>query len=70
MARDLAAIKKAADARGVGIRVVIFDNQFQPLLLATPTGKTLVKQLNFAVRKPSVRHDGRYHIDSIIPCEN
>jgi penicillin-insensitive murein DD-endopeptidase len=69
MAQHLIAIKKAADTAGVGIRMVIFDNQLQQLLFADPTGKKLVGLLPFSVKKPWVRHDEHYHIDFVIPCK-
>lgn len=68
MALHLIALKKAADAEGIGIRVVIFDNQLQNLLFADDTGKKLPKLLPFSVKKPWVRHDEHYHIDFVIPC--
>jgi penicillin-insensitive murein DD-endopeptidase len=68
MANHLRAIKQAADQLGVGIRVVIFDNEFQKQLMATPTGKTLPSILTFSTKKPWVRHDEHYHIDFVIPC--
>ncbi len=70
MAMHLFAIKKAADAAGVGIRMVIFDNQLQKRLFADPTGKKLVGLMPFSVQKPWVRHDEHYHIDFVVPCKN
>ncbi len=68
MARHLIAIKQAADKRGVGITVVIFDNGFQKKLFSTPTGKLLPTLMPFSVKKPWVRHDEHYHIDFNVPC--
>lgn len=68
MAEHLLALRRAADKHSVGIRVVIFDNAYQPQLMATATGKKLPALLTFSVRKPWVRHDEHYHIDFIVPC--
>lgn len=69
MAKHLVAIKQAADAQGVGISVVIFDNSFQQKLFSTPTGKALPELMRFSVKKPWVRHDEHYHIDFEVKCE-
>lgn len=69
MAKHLVAIKQAADAKGVGINVVIFDNSFQQKLFSTPTGKALPELMRFSVKKPWVRHDEHYHIDFEVKCE-
>lgn len=68
IAKHLVAIKQAADSKGVGIDVVIFDNSFQEKLFATPTGKKLPKLMRFSVKKPWVRHDEHYHIDFEVKC--
>jgi penicillin-insensitive murein endopeptidase len=69
MAKHILAIHKAARAQGVGIRVVIFENAFQKMLFATPTGKTLPGLIQFSVKKPWVRHDEHYHIDFEVACK-
>lgn len=69
MAKHLVAIKQAADAQGVGISVVIFDNSFQQKLFSTSTGKALPELMSFSVKKPWVRHDEHYHIDFEVKCE-
>lgn len=68
MAKHLLAIKRASDSHKVGIRVVIFDNEYQKKLMATPTGKKLPSLLKFSTKKPWVRHDEHYHIDFVVPC--
>ncbi len=68
MAKHLVAIKQAADSKGAGIDVVIFDNSFQKKLFATPTGKKLPKLMRFSVKKSWVRHDEHYHIDFEVKC--
>ena len=69
MAKHLLATKRAADKHKIGIRVVIFDNEYQKKLMATPTGKTLPSLMKFSTKKPWVRHDEHYHIDFVVPCE-
>jgi penicillin-insensitive murein DD-endopeptidase len=68
MAKHLLAIKRASDSHNIGIRVVIFDNEYQKKLLATPTGKKLPAILKFSTKKPWVRHDEHYHIDFVVRC--
>ncbi|MDR2549580.1 MAG: penicillin-insensitive murein endopeptidase [Desulfobulbus sp.] len=68
MARHLLAIKQAADAHEVGISVIIFDNSFQEMLFASPTGKKLPALMRFSVKKPWVRHDEHYHVDFDVQC--
>jgi penicillin-insensitive murein endopeptidase len=69
MAEHLLALRRAAGKNGVGIRVVIFDNAYQPRLMATSSGKKLPALLRFSVSKPWVRHDEHYHVDFIVPCQ-
>lgn len=68
MAKYLLAVKQAADSQGVGIAVVIFDNDLQKKLFATPSGKHLSELMRFSVKKPWVRHDQHYHIDFDVQC--
>lgn len=69
LAQHIHAVKIEADKINVGIRVVIFDNEFQKKLMATPTGKLLQASVNFSTKKPWVRHDEHYHIDFVVPCK-
>lgn len=58
----------AAQARGVGIALVIFDPQYLSKLFASPRGAYLQRNLRFMKGKPWVRHDEHYHVDFAIPC--
>jgi penicillin-insensitive murein endopeptidase len=69
MAEHLSAIRQAADANGVRILRVIFDNDLQALLFKTRKGSALQNNLPFSVKKPWVRHDEHYHIDFSVPCK-
>jgi penicillin-insensitive murein endopeptidase len=69
MAEHLSAIRQAADANGVRILRVIFDNDLQALLFKTRKGSELQKRLPFSVKKPWVRHDEHNHIDFSVPCK-
>ena len=69
IAKHIQAIRNAAIAQGIGIRVVIFENAFQKKLFATPTGKKLPGLITFSVKKPWVRHDEHYHIDFEVACK-
>jgi penicillin-insensitive murein DD-endopeptidase len=62
-------LTKAAEARGVGIALVIFDPTYIPKLLATPRGNYLRTRLNFMKGTPWVRHDEHYHIDFAVACK-
>lgn len=68
IAKHLIALKIAADQAGLGIRVVIFDNDFQTMLRATEAGKKLPTTLKFSTKKPWIRHDEHYHIDFELAC--
>lgn len=69
MVKHLLAIKKASVSQGVGIRVVIFDNELQKLLKATSSGKSLSSVLKFSTKQSWVRHDEHYHIDFVVTCK-
>ena len=58
----------AAKARGVPIKLVIFDPPYLPKLVATARGPFLKSKLNFMKGKAWVRHDEHYHVDFDIPC--
>ncbi len=68
MARHIDALAVAAKKEGIGIEVVIFDKQFQPMLFASPTGRRLKGSVAFSVKKPWVRHDEHYHVNFAVPC--
>lgn len=69
LAQHIRTVKIEADKINVGIRVVIFDNEFQKKLMATTTGKQLQASVKFSTKKPWVRHDEHYHIDFEVPCK-
>ncbi|HVL01769.1 MAG TPA: penicillin-insensitive murein endopeptidase [Dongiaceae bacterium] len=69
MADHLLALKKSADAHGIKIWRVIFDNELQKPLFASAKGGQLKSQLTFSTKKPWVRHDEHYHVDFIVPCQ-
>jgi penicillin-insensitive murein endopeptidase len=63
MAQHLLALKKAAAAHGLKIRIVIFDPQLRSILMQGATGQKLKASIPFS-RNPSwVRHDEHYHVD-------
>lgn len=65
MAAHLQALEKAARARGISIKRVIFDTQLQPKLLAAAGG---ARQLAFNQQQAWVRHDDHYHVEFNVPC--
>lgn len=68
MAKYLDAIRRASAKHGVRIGRVIFENELQKELFATPTGRTLSAKLPFSHFKPWVRHDEHFHLDFDVPC--
>ncbi len=68
MAEHLYELHRAAQARGVGIRLVILDTRYLPLLARSERGHWARRSLNFLPRQAWVRHDEHYHIDFDIPC--
>jgi penicillin-insensitive murein endopeptidase len=69
MAAHLVELQRAAQAHGVGIRVVIFDPALQPLLHRTSAWPALRRTLRFSPRPAWVRHDEHYHVDFVVPCQ-
>lgn len=69
MAAHLLALQRAARARGVGIRRVIFDPGLQPHLHATEAWPEIAGKVRFSTRRAWVRHDEHYHVDFEVPCE-
>lgn len=63
MAAHLFNLDLAAKRHGLGIVVVIFDNQLQSLLFSTKYGQLIKKTIKFSTLKPWVRHDEHYHAD-------
>lgn len=69
LAEHLHQLRVAAEARGFGLALVIFDPPFHAKLFATPRGAALQKSLVFMKRPAWVRHDEHYHVDFAIPCD-
>lgn len=68
IAKHLSAIAKAARERGVGISLVILENELRQVLLSDPARAALVAGLPFSEKRAWVRHDNHYHIDFDVPC--
>lgn len=67
MALHLAALEKAAKARGIRVQAVIFDGPLQPKLFAAPSGADLQSHMRF-VGQAWIRHDEHYHVNFAVPC--
>ena len=70
MAEHLYQLHRAAQARGVGLSLVILDTAYLPRLFATARGPYLQKTLPFMKGQPWVRHDEHYHVDFSVPCKS
>lgn len=68
LAEHLYELHREAEARGVGIRLVILDTRYLRLLEGSERGRWARRSLNFLPRQAWVRHDEHYHIDFDIPC--
>ena len=69
MAAHLVELQRAAEARGIGIRRVIFDPKLQPFLHRTAAWPELAGKIRFSTRPSWVRHDEHYHVDFDVACE-
>lgn len=69
LAEHLYQLQQVAQAKGVGISLVILDSAYLPKLFATARGPHLQKTLPFMKGKPWVRHDEHYHVDFSVPCK-
>ena len=69
LAEHLYQLHRAAQARGVGLSLVILDPAYLPRLFATARGPYLQKTLPFMKGQPWVRHDEHYHVDFSVPCK-
>ena len=69
IAEHLYQLHLAARAQGIGIALVIFDNDYLPRLLTTVRGPYLKQNLRFMKGKPWVRHDEHYHVDFAVKCK-
>ena len=68
MGEHLFQLHQAAEARGTGIALVIFDPRLMPRLLASARGSFLKQSVNFLKGEAWVRHDEHYHVDFSVPC--
>jgi penicillin-insensitive murein endopeptidase len=68
MALHLLALERAARARGIAIRRVIFDINLQPKLAAIGPGREVLKRIAFNKQQAWVRHDEHYHVDFRVAC--
>jgi penicillin-insensitive murein endopeptidase len=68
MALHLLALERAARARGIGIRRVIFDVNLQPKLASTGSGREVLRRFAFNKQQAWVRHDEHYHVDFRVAC--
>lgn len=68
LAEHLYQLHVAAQARGIGIALVIFDPVLLPTLFATKRGPLLRRDLPFMKGAAWVRHDEHYHVDFAVPC--
>ncbi len=62
MARHLDALQRTAREHGFWVEYVVLNPEYLPLLLNTPTGRSLSGKFPFW-RKPITRHDEHYHVD-------
>jgi penicillin-insensitive murein DD-endopeptidase len=69
MAEHLYQLHVAAQTRGTGIALVIFDPVLLPLLFSTSRGRYLQQHLRFMKGQAWVRHDEHYHVDFNVPCK-
>lgn len=69
LAEHLYQLHAAANARGVGIALVILDSPYLPKLFATKRGAFLEKNLKFMKGAAWVRHDEHYHVDFAVSCK-
>ena len=69
IAEHLYQLSLAAQTKGAGLALVIFDPPFLPRLLATQRGAYLKANLVFKKRSAWVRHDEHYHVDFAISCQ-
>jgi len=67
IALHLAALKRAAASRRVGIARVIFDVRLRARLPRTQAWAE-IRDLPFSTKPPWIRHDEHYHVDFSVPC--
>lgn len=66
--QHLLALDKATRARGISIRLVIFDTRLQPRLRATKSGALAMSRMTFNARQAWWPHEDHYHVDFNVPC--
>ncbi len=69
LAEHLYQLHVAAQARGVGVALVILEPQYLPRLFATSRGAFLQRNLRFMQGAAWVRHDEHYHVDFAVQCK-
>ena len=67
LAAHLAALRQAAEERGMGISRVVFDPELQPPLRETSSWPE-IQDLGFSRKRSWVRHDQHYHVDFEVSC--
>jgi penicillin-insensitive murein endopeptidase len=68
IAEHLAALKRAARGRGVGIAKVIFEPPLRARLEQTRAWPQ-IRALPFTNKAVWIRHDEHYHVDFVVPCD-
>jgi penicillin-insensitive murein endopeptidase len=68
MGQHLLALDKAARARGISIRIVIFDVRLQPRLRATRSGALAMGRMAFNGKPAWWPHEDHYHVDFNVRC--
>ncbi len=68
LAEHLYELHRAAENHAAGLRLVILDTRYLPLLERSQRGRWARRTLNFLPRQAWVRHDEHYHIDFDVPC--
>lgn len=66
----LSALARAAERRGVKIKLVIFENGLQDLLKANDRWTSSLDGIPFLRGPVWIRHDEHYHVDFDVPCES
>ncbi len=68
LAEHLYELQRAAENHAAGLRLVILDTRYLPLLERSERGRWARRTLRFLPRQAWVRHDEHYHIDFDVPC--
>ena len=62
-------LERAAAARGVKLRRVIFAPELRAKLAGTKHWAEVSARVPFSTKRPCVRHDEHYHVDFPVKCE-